>query len=99
MKLASGAHLRRAMVERIEWFAPIHYEILGFFDEHDILISPRDLARNLEYDRNYTGTACRELAQAELVESHDGVYQLTARGRAFLAGDLDPAAIDSVTDS
>lgn len=85
----------REMVERVEWFSPIHYEILEFFDHHDISISPRDLAINIDYDRGYTGKECRTLANAGLLDNEDGVYHLSDQGRRFLAGEIDPEGLQS----
>jgi len=81
-------HDDEKMVERIEWMSPIHYEILEFFDSHDIWISPRDLAKNIDYDRTYTGRECKTLASVGLVEQDGQTYRLTNRGRRLLAGDL-----------
>ena len=77
------------MVERIEWMSPIHYEILEFFAEHDIWITPAALAKNTGYVRNYVASECRTLLEAGLLKQEGQTYSLTDRGRAFLAGDLD----------
>ena len=91
--------ISRTMVERVEWFSPIHYEILTFFQEHDIQISPRDLAVNIDYDRGYTGKECRTLAQAGLLQNQNGVYQLTDFGRAFLSGKVDSGEVQRPEES
>lgn len=85
------------MVERVEWFSPIHYEILDFFDNHGIYISPRDLAVNIDYTRKYVGNECRTLAEAGLLENDDGMYRLSDQGRAFLAGEIDADDISNPT--
>lgn len=79
----------REMVERIGWMSPVHYEILGFFDTHDIWISAFPLAMNIDYDGSYVTNQLEKLRQAGLVEKQGRAYRLTDRGRAFLAGDLD----------
>jgi len=83
------------MVERVEWMSPIHYEILMFFESHDVWISPRDLAKNIEYDRTYTGRECKTLMNADLLRKEGQTYRLTDTGRRFLAGDLDPDDLDT----
>ena len=83
------------MVERVEWMSPIHYEILMFFDEHDIWITPVALAHNIDYNRAYVSRECQSLNDADLLESRGRSYRLTERGRSFLAGDLDADDLDN----
>ncbi|ARS91926.1 phage repressor protein [Natrarchaeobaculum aegyptiacum] len=78
------------MVERVSWFSPVHYEILGFFERHDIWISARGLAKNIDYDRNYVSRECPLLVEHGLLQKEGTIYSLTGRGRAFLAGEIDP---------
>jgi len=82
-------NLVREMVERIEWMSPVHYEILGFFENHDIWISAFPLAMNIDYDGSYVSNELERLRKVNLVEKDGRAYRLTDRGRAFLAGDLD----------
>ncbi|SDR12481.1 MarR family transcriptional regulator [Natronobacterium texcoconense] len=78
------------MVERVPWMAPVDYEIMLFFDEHAIQVSPRVLAANTGYDRQYVSKRCRTLSEAGLLEDIDtGLYQLTETGAAYLEGKLD----------
>jgi len=78
------------MVERVSWFSPIDYEILMFFEEHDILASPKVISTNIDYDRQYTSKRCRELLKEGILQKDDsGLYELTAFGRSFLAGEID----------
>jgi len=77
------------MVERVSWFSPVDYEIFLFFEDHDILVSPKVIAVNIGYDRQYVYKRLRVLTEARLLEGEDGIYELTDRGREFLAGDLD----------
>ena len=79
----------REMVERISWFSPVDYEIFLFFENHDILVSPKVLAENIDYDRQYVYKRLRVLTGAGLLESSDGIYELTDLGRKFLAGELN----------
>ncbi|AFO56744.1 phage PhiH1 repressor protein [Natrinema sp. J7-2] len=74
--------------------APVDYEIMLFFDEHDIQTSPRVLAANIDYDRQYVSKRCGKLSEAGLLESvTTGLYRLTDTGRAYLNGDLDGSAL------
>lgn len=87
--------LTEEMVERVPWMSPIDYEILLFFEEHDILVSPKVLGANIEYDRQYTGKRCRALQKADLLKRHDnGLYGLATRGRRFLKGEIDPSELE-----
>ena len=85
------------MVERISWFAKIDYPLLGFVEDHDILISPKVLAANIGYDRSYTGKRLRALRDAGLFEQHDdGLYELSDLGRQFLGGNLSQERIEAL---
>jgi len=79
------------MVERVDWMSPIHYEILGFFDDHDIVINPSSLAVNISYDSaQYVSDSCRELQYAGLIVEHAGPkFELSEKGRGFLTGSVD----------
>jgi Mn-dependent DtxR family transcriptional regulator len=84
------------MVERVPWMAPVDYEIMLFFDEHAILVSPRVLAANIEYDRQYVSKRCRTLSEAGLLEVVDtGLYRLTETGHTYLEGDLDVSELET----
>ncbi|MBZ6496461.1 MarR family transcriptional regulator [Natrinema longum] len=83
------------MVERVPWMAPVDYEIMLFFEDHPILVSPRVLAANIEYDRQYVSKRCRALADANLLEIIDtGLYQLTDTGKEYLKGELDVSDLE-----
>ena len=78
------------MVERVSWMSPIDYFILEFYDEYDIQASPKVVAENIDYDRQYTGKRMKVLESEGLLEQGENdLYQLTSRGREFLSGDLD----------
>ncbi|QLG48909.1 MarR family transcriptional regulator [Natrinema halophilum] len=77
------------MVERVPWMAPVDYEIMLFFDEHPIQVSPRVLAANVDYDRQYVSKRCRTLSDAGLLTAVEtGLYQLTETGQEYLEGEL-----------
>ncbi|ELY45781.1 phage PhiH1 repressor protein [Natronorubrum tibetense GA33] len=75
--------------------APVDYEILLFFDEHPIQVSPKVVAANIDYDRQYVGKRCGTLADAGLLESvGTGLYALTETGHAYLEGELDVSELE-----
>jgi len=86
------------MVERVSWMSPIHYEMLEFFDQHDIWISARALAENIDYDRNYTSKECSNLVDVGILNKKDTIYKLSDNGRAFLAGEINADELDGPID-
>lgn len=84
-----------SMVFRVSWFTPADYAILRFYDEHDISISAKGLARNIDYSRQYINRRLNALADAGLLVRDDELYALSDRGRTFLTGDLDPADVEN----
>lgn len=79
---------REQMVERVSWMAPVDYEIL-LFDDHPIKVTPKVLAVNIDYDRQYVSKRCGILSDAGLLESVDiGLYELTELGDVFLEGEI-----------
>ncbi|NGM69096.1 MarR family transcriptional regulator [Natronolimnobius sp. AArcel1] len=70
--------------------APVDYEILLFFDTHPIKVSPKVLAVNIDYDRQYVSKRCVALTDAGLLESVEtGLYEVSEMGDAFLEGEVD----------
>lgn len=92
----------REMVERVDWMAPVHYSILEFFEDYDIIINPSSLAANIDYDTGqYVSEACADLEKSGLLQQHSTgpKYQLTDTGRAFLRGEIDPGSLPRPDDS
>ena len=84
------------MVQRVSWMSPIDYHILEFYEEHDIQASPKIVAANIDYDRQYTGKRLKALAEAGLFQQEgDGIYSLTENGRAFLSGEVEPDELEN----
>jgi Mn-dependent DtxR family transcriptional regulator len=79
------------MVERISWFSPVDYEIFLFFEEHEVALTAKSLAHNIDYNRRYVNERMRVLENAGLFQNTDGIYELTDFGREFLAGEVDEA--------
>jgi DNA-binding MarR family transcriptional regulator len=83
------------MVERVPWMSPIDYEIILFFDNHDILASPKVVSVNIDYDRQYTSKRLSKLEEAGLlVKESSGLYQLSDLARDFLNGEIDADELD-----
>lgn len=88
MDMASPNVDLKDMVERVPWMRNVDYAILEFYSNHDIVISPSDLARNIDFDSNYIGKRLRKLRDAGLFEQDGPAYQLTDKGRAFIDGEI-----------
>lgn len=84
------------MVERISWFSPVDYEILSFFDTHDIWASAQVVAKNIGYNRRYVNGRLNELEKQGLFHSEKGIYELTDFGRRFLAGEVDESELSDL---
>lgn len=59
-----------------------------------IISTPAVIEANIDYQISHVRTRLRELENADLVEYYDedrGLYQITDRGRAYLAGELEKA--------
>ena len=64
--------------------------ILETLEDSDLILSPRILAVNNDYTRQHVSRRLSELVDAGLINRvDDGLYEITDRGRAYLAGDLD----------
>ena len=64
--------------------------ILQALEETGMMLTPVVLAKNLDYSRTWVSTRISKLVDAGLIENPEGsFYQITDRGRAYLAGDLD----------
>jgi len=64
--------------------------ILEFLDEKDIKATPRVISANIDYTHQYVNERLKPLRENGLVENTgDGLYRITDRGRAYLAGELD----------
>ena len=64
--------------------------ILETLAESELILSPAVIAINIEYTRNYVNKRVAVLLENGLIERvQDGYYQITEKGRKYLAGDLD----------
>ena len=78
------------MRPRVDWMTRADDYILEFLGEHDIVSTPKVISANVDYSRQYVNRRIRLLAEHGLVEtSGDGLYNITERGRQYLAGKLE----------
>jgi len=69
--------------------------ILESLESSNLVLSPRVLAYNIDYTRNYVSKRLSKLVDAGLIEKvDDGLYQITDFGRDYLNGELDAEDID-----
>lgn len=94
------------MYREVDWMKPSDYPLLQELNRYNGWHTPKNLSLNLPNTRNWVGQRCRKLEEHGLVERHDSEpgYRITDRGRAFLAGELEPADLqesdsDSETDA
>jgi len=78
--------------------------ILEFLNDHDLELSPKPLYRNLNrhgHDVGYSTIRGRlpELAENGLLsKDSDGYYEITDRGHAYLAGELDANDLEDLKE-
>jgi predicted transcriptional regulator len=77
--------------------------ILEFFEEHTIALPPSAVAYNVDFSTTHVRNRMRKLADEGLLKKVDekkGYYEITDRGRSYLAGDLDASDLeDSLNDN
>jgi len=93
------------MVERISWFVGADYEILRWFTQHDIevnssygpvQVTPTTMADMINKHPEYVGRRLRVLRDGKILDQvSEGRYQLSKRGRDFLAGNVDVEKIEA----
>lgn len=83
-----------------DWMTPVDRDVLEVLrndGNRELVLTPRLIAENSDWKRNTVRRHVRTLADHGLVEHYDesaGIYQLTDRGRAYLAGDLDASELE-----
>ena len=78
------------MRPRVDWMNQTDDRILELLDESGLELTPVVLAQNLDYSRTWVSTRISKLVDAGLIENPEGsFYQITERGRSYLAGNLD----------
>lgn len=81
----------------VEWLRPSDRPIAKEIADYGGWIKPASLTLNTPYTRDHIATRCRILADHGLLERHDdaAAYRITDKGRAYLAGDLEPADLQT----
>ena len=80
---------------RVDWMTRADDAILEFLlneGNKPLIANPSTVEANIDYKISHVRRRLRALQQAGLVEYFDegrGLYQITDRGRAYLAGELD----------
>jgi len=78
------------MRPRVDWMTRADDYILEFLADHDIIASPRVISANIDYTHQYVNERMKPLREHSLVENTgNGLYQITQKGKDYLAGDLD----------
>lgn len=64
--------------------------LLETLEDSGLVLSPRILSENTDYSRHYVSERLAVLLDGDLVEKEsDGIYRITEKGSAYLAGELD----------
>lgn len=74
--------------------------ILEILDSTELILSPAVIAKNIDYTRNYVNKRMKKLRTAGLVERvDDGYYQITAKGRDYISGNIDAEELETALDN
>lgn len=77
------------MRPRVSWMNHTDDRILELLDETGLVLSPKVLAHNLEYDRSWVSRRLSGLKDANLVEQQGrGLYSITSLGKQYLNGEV-----------
>lgn len=86
------------------WMTPVDRDILELLengDRQELVLTPSVVAANTNWERQTVREHLLGLAANGLVEYEDearALYRLSERGRAYLAGRLDVAALEDGAD-
>lgn len=72
-------------------------EMLQNGDERELVLTPGVLAENIDWGRGTVRNHLQKLREHGMVTYYDeerSLYQLSERGREYLAGDLDVAELE-----
>lgn len=79
----------------VDWMTQADDRILEALAESNMALSPKVIAYNTGYNREYISQRVGPLLEHELIERPDrGMYRITDRGRAYLRGDLDASDLE-----
>lgn len=77
----------------VDWMTQADDRILESLMESNMVLSPKVIAYNTGYNREYVSQRISPLLENDMIERVDrGMYEITDRGRAYLRGELDPDA-------
>jgi len=85
---------------KVDWMTRADDTILEFLlneGNRPIRATPAVIQANVDYQISHVRNRTRELHEAGLVEYYDenrGIYQITDRGRAYLAGEIDADGLE-----
>jgi predicted transcriptional regulator len=84
-----------------DWMTPVDRDILELLENaggvRELRMNPRHISVNTDWGHQAIREHVLTLRNADLIEYHDadkGIYQLSERGREYLAGDLDVSELD-----
>ena len=86
------------MRPRVSWMTNADDTILDFFEDHAIALPPAAVAYNIDFSYSHVRNRMRTLAAHDLLQKVDeekGYYEITDRGIAYLAGELDARELES----
>jgi predicted transcriptional regulator len=89
------------MRPRVSWMTNADDAILEFFEDHAIALPPAAVAYNIDFSYSHVRNRMRTLADHALLQKVDeekGYYEITDRGIAYLAGELDAKDLESNQD-
>ena len=90
------------MHREVSWMTRADSYILDFMSDcrdGDAILTPRTVAKNINYDRTYVNKRLRELEENGLVETvndGEGFYRLTDLGKRTAAGRISPDELESL---
>lgn len=82
-----------------EWMTPVDRDILELLENRgnrELVLNPRLIAENTDWKRATVREHVRTLYEQGFLEYYDesgSIYQLSEKGRDFLAGELDTTDI------
>lgn len=81
---------------RVSWMTAGDDRILETLEDSQLALTPRVLAYNVNYTRNYMSKRLAKLLAAGLVDrvDDDGFYRITEFGQSYLYGELEASDVE-----
>lgn len=89
------------MRPRVDWMTRADDYILELLRDAGIAANPSTIGFNIDYDRRYVSQRCRKLSENDLLKRVDeprAMYEITEKGKKYLAGDLDADELENNDD-